>query len=242
METKLKKLVLEGFYHEAENLMLTIPLNAQRDIIMDLAYDTESIAIYGFLRYMLEKNKTKYLLEMTIDVMINPLCFVEGAYEVALFHTRELLKIDFSVETMEKVIFFHDIPEKLVEEKEAEAVAREIIKIDVDPISLEKPTREDEDSCVADFIKDESNMSPEEYAINELLKDEISEVLLTLTEREEQVLRLRFGLEDGTCRTLEEVGNLFGVTRERIRQIEAKALRKLRHPSRSRKLKDYLND
>lgn len=106
METKLKKLVLEGFYHEAENLMLTIPLNAQRDIIMDLAYDTESIAIYGFLRYMLEKNKTKYLLEMTIDVMINPLCFVEGAYEVALFHTRELLKIDFSVETMEKVIFF----------------------------------------------------------------------------------------------------------------------------------------
>ncbi len=119
---------------------------------------------------------------------------------------------------------------------------REIIKIDVDPISLEKPTREDEDSCVADFIKDESNMSPEEYAVNELLKDEISHVLLTLTEREEQVLRYRFGLEDGTCRTLEEVGNLFGVTRERIRQIEAKALRKLRHPSRSRKLKDYLND
>ena len=76
-------MVLEGFYHEAENLMLTIPLNAQRDIIMDLAYDTESIAIYGFLRYMLEKNKTKYLLEMTIDVMINPLCFVEGAYETS---------------------------------------------------------------------------------------------------------------------------------------------------------------
>ena len=119
---------------------------------------------------------------------------------------------------------------------------REIIKIDVEPISLEKPTREDEDSCVADFIKDESNMSPEEYAINSKLKDEIAEVLLTLTEREEQVLRLRFGLEDGTCRTLEEVGNMFGVTRERIRQIEAKALRKLRHPSRSKKLKDYLND
>ncbi|MBQ6282252.1 MAG: RNA polymerase sigma factor RpoD [Bacilli bacterium] len=119
---------------------------------------------------------------------------------------------------------------------------REIIKIDVDPISLEKPTREDEDSCVADFIKDESSMGPEEYAINSKLKDEIAEVLLTLTEREEQVLRLRFGLEDGTCRTLEEVGNMFGVTRERIRQIEAKALRKLRHPSRSKKLKDYLND
>ena len=116
---------------------------------------------------------------------------------------------------------------------------REIIKIDVDPISLEKPTREDEDSCVADFIKDDSNMSPEEYTTNELLKDEISDALLTLTDREEQVLRLRFGLEDGNCRTLEEVGNMFGVTRERIRQIEAKALRKLRHPSRSRKLRDY---
>ena len=85
-------------------------------------------------------------------------------------------------------------------------------------------------------------MSPEEFAINELLKDEISEVLLTLTEREEKVIRLRFGLEDGRPRTLEEVGQLFGVTRERIRQIEAKALRKLRHPSRSRKLKDYLGD
>lgn len=119
---------------------------------------------------------------------------------------------------------------------------REIIKIDVDPISLEKPTREDEDSTVADFIKDENNMSPEEYAINGVLKDIIGDALDTLTEREKQVLKLRFGLEDGTCRTLEEVGNMFGVTRERIRQIEAKALRKLRHPSRSRKLKDFLND
>ena len=85
-------------------------------------------------------------------------------------------------------------------------------------------------------------MSPEEYATNELLKDEIAEVLLTLTEREERVIRLRFGLEDGKSRTLEEVGQMFGVTRERIRQIEAKALRKLRHPSRSRKLKDYMGD
>lgn len=119
---------------------------------------------------------------------------------------------------------------------------REIFKISQDPLSLETPIGEEEDSHLGDFIKDESNMSPEEYAINEVLKDEISEVLLTLTEREEQVLKLRFGLEDGTCRTLEEVGNIFGVTRERIRQIEAKALRKLRHPSRSRRLKDYLND
>ena len=119
---------------------------------------------------------------------------------------------------------------------------REIIKISLDPLSLETPIGEEDDSHLGDFVKDESSMSPEEYAINEVLKDEIAEVLLTLTEREEQVLKLRFGLEDGTCRTLEEVGTIFGVTRERIRQIEAKALRKLRHPSRSKKLKDYLVD
>ena len=119
---------------------------------------------------------------------------------------------------------------------------REIYKISQDPVSLETPIGEEDDSHLGDFIKDEHNMSPEEYATNELLKDEISEVLLTLTEREEKVIRLRFGLEDGRPRTLEEVGQLFGVTRERIRQIEAKALRKLRHPSRSRKLKDYLGD
>ena len=119
---------------------------------------------------------------------------------------------------------------------------REIIKISLDPLSLETPIGEEEDSHLGDFVKDENSLSPEEYAINEVLKDEIAEVLLTLTEREEQVLKLRFGLIDGTCRTLEEVGTIFGVTRERIRQIEAKALRKLRHPSRSKKLKDYLVD
>ncbi len=119
---------------------------------------------------------------------------------------------------------------------------REIIKISLDPLSLETPIGEEEDSHLGDFVKDESSLSPEEYAINEVLKDEISELLLTLTEREEQVIKLRFGLIDGTCRTLEEVGSIFGVTRERIRQIEAKALRKLRHPSRSKKLKDYLVD
>ncbi|MBR3229527.1 MAG: RNA polymerase sigma factor RpoD [Bacilli bacterium] len=119
---------------------------------------------------------------------------------------------------------------------------RDIYKISQEPVSLEIPIGEEEDSHLGDFIPDETNMSPEDFAINELLKDEISEVLLTLTEREEKVIRLRFGLEDGRPRTLEEVGQLFGVTRERIRQIEAKALRKLRHPSRSRKLKDYLGD
>ena len=119
---------------------------------------------------------------------------------------------------------------------------RDIYKISQEPVSLETPIGEEDDSHLGDFIKDERNMSPEEYATHEMLKDEISDVLLTLTEREEKVIRLRFGLEDGKSRTLEEVGQMFGVTRERIRQIEAKALRKLRHPSRSRKLKDYMSE
>ena len=118
---------------------------------------------------------------------------------------------------------------------------REVIKIAQEPVSLETPIGEEDDSHLGDFIKDERNLSPEEFATNEMLKDEISQVLETLTEREEKVIRLRFGLEDGKPRTLEEVGQMFGVTRERIRQIEAKALRKLRHPSRSKKLKDFMS-
>ena len=119
---------------------------------------------------------------------------------------------------------------------------REVYKISQDPVSLETPIGEEDDSHLGDFIRDERTVSPEEYATEELLKEELADVLLTLTDREEKVLRLRFGLDDGQCRTLEEVGQIFGVTRERIRQIEAKALRKLRHPSRSCKLKDFLTD
>lgn len=123
-----------------------------------------------------------------------------------------------------------------------EEKVREVVKISQEPVSLETPIGEEDDSHLGDFVPDERMMSPEEYATAELLKEELSSVLETLTEREEKVLKLRFGLDDGQCRTLEEVGQIFGVTRERIRQIEAKALRKMRHPSRSKKLKDFLTD
>ena len=119
---------------------------------------------------------------------------------------------------------------------------REVIKISQDPVSLETPIGEEDDSHLGDFLPDINSMSPEEYATNEILKEEIKNVLMTLQEREQEVLELRFGLIDGTSHTLEEVGKRFNVTRERIRQIEAKALRKLRHPSRAKKLKDFLSD
>ena len=118
----------------------------------------------------------------------------------------------------------------------------EIRKISQDPVSLETPIGEEDDSHLGDFLADERTMSPEEFATYEILKDELRDVLKTLTKREEEVLELRFGLLDGSCHTLEEVGKKFGVTRERIRQIEAKALRKLRHPSRAKRLKDFLID
>ena len=118
---------------------------------------------------------------------------------------------------------------------------REIQKIALEPVSLETPIGEEDDSHLGDFIEDKEALSPDEYANNQLLKDEINHVLQGLTEREEKVLRLRFGLYDGRTRTLEEVGKEFNVTRERIRQIEAKALRKLKHPTRSKRLKDFVD-
>ena len=118
---------------------------------------------------------------------------------------------------------------------------REILKISQEPVSLETPIGEEEDSHLGDFIHDDNVPVPAEAAAQTLLKEQLDEVLDTLTEREQKVLRLRFGMDDGRARTLEEVGKEFDVTRERIRQIEAKALRKLRHPSRSRKLRDYLD-
>lgn len=145
--------------------------------------------------------------------------------------SRQLLQ-ELGREPMpEEIALEMDIPEERV---------REIIKIAQEPVSLETPIGEEEDSHLGDFIEDQDALAPAEAASFTLLREQLEDVLDTLTPREEKVLRLRFGLDDGRTRTLEEVGQEFGVTRERIRQIEAKALRKLRHPSRSKKLKDYL--
>ena len=133
-------------------------------------------------------------------------------------------------------------PEEIAKEMDISVErVREIMKIAQEPVSLETPIGEEEDSHLGDFIEDQDAPAPADAASFMLLKEQLEEVLDTLTPREEKVLRLRFGLDDGRARTLEEVGQNFGVTRERIRQIEAKALRKLRHPSRSRKLKDFLD-
>ena len=133
-------------------------------------------------------------------------------------------------------------PEEIGEEMDLPPEkVREILKIAQEPVSLETPIGEEDDSHLGDFIEDQDAQSPSDHAAYELLKEQLEDVLDTLTDREENVLRLRFGLDDGRTRTLEEVGKVFGVTRERIRQIEAKALRKLRHPSRSKRLKDFMD-
>lgn len=135
------------------------------------------------------------------------------------------------------------LPEEIAKELDMPVErVREILKISQEPVSLETPIGEEEDSHLGDFIQDDNVLVPQDAAAFTLLHEQLMEVLLTLTEREQKVLRLRFGLDDGRPRTLEEVGKQFNVTRERIRQIEAKALRKLRHPSRSKKLKDYLDE
>nr|WP_246426503.1 RNA polymerase sigma factor RpoD [Paenibacillus rhizosphaerae] len=155
------------------------------------------------------------------------------------------------IETINKLArISRQLVQELGREPEVEEIAaamelsvekvREIMKISQDPVSLETPIGDEHDSKLGDFIEDHDAPAPVDSAAFTFLKEQLGDVLDTLTEREENVLRLRFGLEDGRTRTLEEVGKVFGVTRERIRQIEAKALRKLRHPSRSKRLKDYI--
>ncbi|MBJ9987261.1 MULTISPECIES: RNA polymerase sigma factor RpoD [Paenibacillus] len=156
------------------------------------------------------------------------------------------------IETINKLArISRQLVQELGREPEVEEIAaamelsvekvREIMKISQDPVSLETPIGDEHDSKLGDFIEDHDALAPVDSAAFTFLKEQLGDVLDTLTEREENVLRLRFGLEDGRTRTLEEVGKVFGVTRERIRQIEAKALRKLRHPSRSKRLKDYID-
>ena len=179
-------------------------------------------------------------------------CWIRQAITRAIADQARTIRIPVHmVETINKLIrVSRQLLQELGREPSPEEIAkemsmpvervREILKISQEPVSLETPIGEEEDSHLGDFIKDDNVPVPADAAAFTLLKEQLEEVLGTLTEREQKVLTLRFGLEDGRARTLEEVGKEFNVTRERIRQIEAKALRKLRHPSRSRKLKDYL--
>ena len=160
------------------------------------------------------------------------------AANIGIDKIKEFMKNGFDIDSKEIIEENNKVETtaRLTSEK-----VREIKKIAMEPVSLETPIGEEDDSHLGDFIEDKDAMSPDEYANNQLLKDEINSVLEGLTEREEKVLRLRFGLIDGRTRTLEEVGKLFNVTRERIRQIEAKALRKLKHPNRSKRLRDFMD-
>ena len=192
---------------------------------------------------------------ITIDVVEDGKTFEENALikARAIADQARTIRIPVHmVETINKLIrVSRQLLQELGREPTPEEIAaeldmpvdrvREILKISQEPVSLETPIGEEEDSHLGDFIQDDNVPVPAEAAAQTLLKEQLDEVLSTLTEREQKVLRLRFGMSDGRARTLEEVGKEFDVTRERIRQIEAKALRKLRHPSRSRKLRDYLD-
>lgn len=128
----LKINLLQGRYQEVAEKCQKLDADGIRDMIMTIAYETESICVYSFIQYMIEKTKKTNWMELAVDVMLNPLCFVEGAYSAALFHSRELLAVERSVENLERIIFFYEIPEKLVEEEEARCIAKEILKAEPD--------------------------------------------------------------------------------------------------------------
>lgn len=134
MESELTRLIFEGQYFATEKKIASLGDNEKKKLILLLAYDSESIAIYSFVRYMVEKYKTQFWLELSIDIMINPLCFVEGAYSIALFHAKELLEMDLSIKNLERILFFYNIPEKLIDDAEAEAIAKKIIELEPENI------------------------------------------------------------------------------------------------------------
>ena len=183
-----------------------------------------------YATWWIRQSITRAIADQARTIRI-PVHMVETIHKVARV-TRQLVQEngrDPSAEEIAKAMKMS--PEKV----------REIMKIALDPVSLETPIGEEEDSHLGDFIEDSDSPAPQEAVASMMMREQLNEVLRTLTPREEQVLKLRFGLDDGRTRTLEEVGQVFNITRERIRQIEAKALRKLRHPSRSKRLKDYLD-
>lgn len=124
--------LLQGKYKEAEEICKSMAANSIRDMIMTVAYDTENICVYSFIQYMIKKTGETSWMELAIDLMLNPLCFVEGAYSVALFHARELLLIEKNVKNLERIIFFYNIPERLVDEEEAKCISKEILKVEPD--------------------------------------------------------------------------------------------------------------
>lgn len=126
--------LLQGKYKEAEKICKTIDANTIRDVVMTIAYDTEGICVYSFIQYMIERTREESWIELAIDVMLNPLCHVEGSYSVALFHARELLLIEKNIKNLERIIFFYNIPEKLVDEEEVKYILKEILKVEPDNV------------------------------------------------------------------------------------------------------------
>ena len=194
-------------------------------------YDyTKGFKFSTYATWWIRQAITRAIADQARTIRI-PVHMVETITKVKKASTQ-LLHQNGKDPSSEEIAEFLDMPVERV---------REILRISQDPVSLETPIGEEEDSHLGDFIPDEDALAPQDAAAQKALKEQLDQVLATLTEREEMVLRLRFGLVDGRARTLEEVGQQFKVTRERIRQIEAKALRKLRHPNRSNKVKDYLD-
>ena len=210
-----------------------------REIYEDLGYEILSMKEAGISVDIVEDGKT---FEENALIKARAIADQARTIRIPVHMVETINRLIRTSRQMVQELGREPTPEELAKKLDMPVErVREIKKISQDPVSLETPIGEEEDSHLGDFIQDDNVMVPADQATFTLLHEQLMESLETLTEREQQVLRLRFGLDDGRPRTLEEVGRVFHVTRERIRQIEAKALRKLRHPSRSKKLKDYLD-